>query len=179
MALQIAFEDVEARLKELQDALLHLHFAVVEARSPRIAHHLADRLGDQVIPDLQGLTRDALLEAETGVAASSHPPDIGTCGHALLGCQKDLNQIAGRFWTELGSYGPISDLIGLGEEHSAEWRIWTEGVLNALDRCQQPVYDASEGLAVCWEEILERIGTTSVSVQATNIGQQITGPEQQ
>ncbi len=173
MALQVAFEDVQARLKELQEALLHLHFSVVEARSPRIDHHLADRLGDQVIPDLQGLTKDALLAAETGAAASSHSPDAVTCGRALLACQKIVNQMVEGFWTELGSYRPIADLIGLGEERNAEWQVWTHGVLNALDACQQPAYHVSEAVLQCWQELLERIGTTSISVRATNIGQQI------
>jgi hypothetical protein len=172
MALQNAFEGVQARLKELQEALLHLQWAV-EARSERIDHHLADRLEDQLIPDLQGLIKDAVFEAEIGAAASGQPPDIGTSGRALLACQKDVNQIVAKFWTELGSYRPIADLIGLGEERSAEWREWTYGVLNALDRFQQPVYHVSEAVLQCWQELLERIGTTSISVKATNIGQQI------
>jgi|ERR1700674_3302013 len=172
MAIQSAFQDVQARFKELQDALLHLQFAV-EARSPRIDHVLADRLEDEVIPDLQGLTKEALVEAETGVAASSYPPDIGTCGRALLVCQKCVNQVVAKFWTELGSYRPIADLIALGEERSAEWQVWTFGVLNALDRCQQPVYHVSEAVLQCWQELLERMGSTSISVHATNIGQQI------
>ena len=172
MALQVAFGDVQARLKDLQDALLHLRFAV-EARSTRIDHHLADRLEDQVIPDLKGLTDEALVEAQIGIDASGHPPDIGTCGRALLACQKCVNQVVAKFWTELGSYRPMADLIGLGEERSAEWRAWTYGVLNALDRCHEPVYHVSEAVLQCWQELLERIGTTSISVQATNIGQQI------
>ena len=173
MALQVAFESVHASLKELQDALLHLQWAV-EARSPQIDHHLAGRLEDQVIPDLlQCIIKDALVAAENGIAASGQPPDVAACGLALLACQKSVNAIVEEFWTELGSYRPIADLIGLGEERSAEWQVWTYGVLNALDGCQQPAYHVSEALLRCWQELLERIGTTSISVRATNIGQQI------
>ena len=39
------------------------------------------------------------------------------------------------------------------------------------------VLDANLGLFRCWQEITERVGITSVSVQTSNIGQQITTPE--
>ena len=98
----------------------------------------------------------------------------------MLECQKDVNEIVAKFWTEAGSYRPIADLIGLGEERSTEWREWTYGVLNALDRWYEPMYHVSEAVLHCWQELLERIGTTSISVTATNIGQQIgLGEEEQ
>lgn len=173
MALQTAFEVMLTRLKELDVELLHLQWAV-EARSPQIDHYLANRLVD-LVRDLDGLIQDAVFEAEIGAASSGQPPDTATSGRALLESQKDVNQILAKFWTELGSYRPMADLIGLGEERSTEWRVWTYGVLNALDRCQQPVYHVSDAVVQCWQELLERIGTTSISVRATNIGQQI-GP---
>jgi hypothetical protein len=172
MALQAAFELLQARLKELQDVeLLHLQWAV-EARSSQMDHHLASRLED-LVRDLQGLIKDAVFEADIGAAASRQPQDIATSGRALLECQKDVNQILAKFWTELGSYRPMAELIGLGEERSTEWREWTYGVLNALDRAQQPVYHVSDAVVQCWQELLEHLGTTSISVKATNIGQQI------
>jgi len=172
MALKAAFEVMQARLKVLLDVELpHLQWAV-EARSSRMDHHLANRLED-LIRDLEGLIKDAVFEADIAVAASGQPQDIATSGRALLECQKDVNQIVGKFWTELGSYRPMAELIGLGEERSTEWREWTYGVLNALDHAQQPVYDASDAVVHCWQELLEHLGTTSISIRATNIGQQI------
>ena len=179
MALQAAFEDVHAKLKALQDVeLLELTWAV-EARSSLIDHHLANRMED-LVRDLQGLIKDGLVEAEIGASASGQPPDVGTSGRALLECQRRVNEIVSKFWTEAGSYRPIADLIGLGEERSTEWREWTYGVLNALDRWHEPMYHVSEAVLHCWQELLERIGTTSISVTATNIGQQIgLGEEEQ
>jgi hypothetical protein len=34
----------------------------------------------------------------------------------------------------------------------------------------------SAALASCWQELAERLGTMSISMQATNVGQQITMP---
>ena len=48
-----------------------------------------------------------------------------------------------------------------------------------LESCQQDLYVTNEALFRCWLEIAERVGMTSVSVQATNIGQQITAPQDQ
>jgi hypothetical protein len=172
MALQAAFQDVHAKLKALLDVeWLELQWAV-EARSSSIDHHLTNRL-DDLVRDLQGLIKDGLFEAEIGAAASGQPPDIGASGRALLECQKDVNEIVAKFWTEAGSYRPIADLIGLGEERSTEWRVWTYGVLNVLDRWHEPVHHLTGAVIHCWEELLEHLGTTSISVKATNIGQQI------
>ena len=51
---------------------------------------------------------------------------------------------------------------------------WAGSVKHGLEQCRQPIDAVGKALAACWQEIAERIGTTSISVQATNIGQQIT-----
>jgi hypothetical protein len=42
-----------------------------------------------------------------------------------------------------------------------------------LEQCREPIDSATTALAACWQEIAEHVGTTNISVQANNIGQQV------
>ena len=45
--------------------------------------------------------------------------------------------------------------------------------MQALEACRQPVHALDAALLFAWQELSERVGMRSVSVQTTNIGQQI------
>ena len=42
-----------------------------------------------------------------------------------------------------------------------------------IEQCRDPLDESSKALAACWEEIAERVGMTSITVQTTSIGQKI------
>jgi hypothetical protein len=46
-------------------------------------------------------------------------------------------------------------------------------VKQGIEQCREPLDLSTKALAGCWQEIAERVGSTSVSVQTTNIGQKI------
>jgi len=94
-------------------------------------------------------------------------------------CQRSFSALVRTLSTDLLAYAPMGELIGVSQERDTEWQVWTDGVINAIDRCQQPVYDVEQALLQCWQELLERVGMTAVSVTATNIGQQIQVAEPQ
>ena len=178
MALETTIAQLVTSLTDLRDAIAHLQFAV-DARSLRVDHHLADRLEDRVLPDMKGSIEAALTAAAEAQTAAADAATVAAAGRQLMTCQRAFNALTRTAYNDLLAYAPVSELIDASQEHSPEWQVWTDGVMNAIDRCQQPMYDVEQALLLSWQEILERIGTTAISVQATNIGQQITVPEAQ
>jgi hypothetical protein len=67
-------------------------------------------------------------------------------------------------------------LARLGSERRRGWLPWANSVKQGIEDCRQPQEAVSLALAACWQELAERLGTISISMQATNVGQQITLP---
>jgi hypothetical protein len=61
----------------------------------------------------------------------------------------------------------------LGSARRGEWLPWAASVKDGVEQCREPLEGVSKALAGCWQEIAERVGTTSISVQTSNIGQKI------
>jgi len=77
------------------------------------------------------------------------------------------------FTANLVSYDRVSDLTTFGAERRGEWPSWVTSVKQGIDHCRFPLEEAGKALSECWQEIAERAGSTSISVQTTNIGQKI------
>jgi len=163
-------------LHELHEGLIGLRTTVVEDKPRGGDIVLVDIFGDAA-DDLLGWLEEALAKASEGQQAATHPIDLDRARRALTTCQERFNRISQRFSSDLVCYERIAELTRFGRKHGREWHAWATSVKQALDWCQQPLYALSQTLFRCWQEISERVGMTSVSVQATNIGQQITVPE--
>ena len=50
----------------------------------------------------------------------------------------------------------------------------SDAVRDAAERCAEPLCDTVAALGACWRDVADR--SASVSVHATNVGQQITVP---
>ncbi len=68
------------------------------------------------------------------------------------------------------SYENLKELARLGSERRA-WLPWANTVKFGIDQCRPALEQTSKALAACWQELAERLGMVSVSVQT--IGQQI------
>jgi hypothetical protein len=99
--------------------------------------------------------------------------DLNAARRALTICQERFHRLGQQFALELVSYEKLKDLATLGTERRGEWLPWSNSVKEGIEQCRQPLEGADKALAACWQEIAERVGMTSVSVQATNIGQKI------
>jgi hypothetical protein len=174
MALAAAFQELRVRLQQLEECLAAVQVTVVEDTPARGETVLVDQFGN-AIRDIRGLLAEAIAAAGEATQAVAYPPDVDRARRTLASCQERFHRVARRFATDLISYERIADLTCLGLERRGEWRAWSRGVKDAIEGCRDPLDQAADALFECWQEIGERVGMTSVSVQTTNVGQQFSG----
>jgi hypothetical protein len=173
MALEAAFSDLATQLRALQESLIDLRLAAVEEKPARGDLVLVDLYGDGA-DELIGSIEEALQSAEGGYRSALPPVDLDRARRELTACHESYIRLSRRFKDDLTRYERVADLAGIGRRRGRAWGLWAFNVKSGLDRCQQPLFDVDEALLACWREIGERVGMTSVSVQATNIGQVMT-----
>jgi hypothetical protein len=173
VALEAIFRELHSQLKKLQDNLLALRLTVAEDKPLRGEVALVDQFEDSIM-DAMGLLDGCLNASRSAQKAVGHPLDLDRARRALITCQERFHRAERRFSDELVSYEKLRDLASVSEKRGREWASWAASVKHGLEQCRQPLDLASKALVACWQEIAEHVGTTNVSVQATNIGQQIT-----
>jgi len=172
MALEATFRKLSIQLQKVQDTLHALQLTVGD-KPPEREAALADTLENTVL-DMMGLLQNALKAATDAHQALGHPLNLDRARRALTTCHGEVRRIEEQFSAELNSYEMLKDLASLGSSRRGEWIPWANSMKDGIGRCRHPLAEASEALAECWQELAERLGTTNLSVQATNIGQQIT-----
>jgi hypothetical protein len=172
MAMEAAFRELLTELRKLYDTLVALRLTVVEDKPARGDAALVDRLEDTAL-DVMGLLNEALRAARLAQKGVLGAPDLNGARRGLTTCQERFHRIERQFAAELVSYEILKDLASLGSERRGEWLPWANSVRSGIEQCREPLDGASKALAACWQEIAERVGMTSVSVQTTNIGQKI------
>jgi hypothetical protein len=175
MALETAFRELFSELGKVYDTLVALRLTVVEDKPAKGDAALVDRLEDTIL-DLMGLLDEALKAARAGQKSVGSTPDLNGARRAMAICQERFSRIEQTFAVDLVSYETLKDLASLGSERGRDWLTWANLVKEEIEQCRQPLNGASKALAWSWQEIAERVGMTSVSVQTTNIGQKIVAP---
>jgi hypothetical protein len=176
MALERVFQELSDRVRRLRDSFLALQLTIREDLPPQGGVALVDQFGDAV-DDSMGWLEESLAAAGEAQRAVGHPVDLDRARRALANCQEQFHRVEQRFASDLISYEKLKDLTGFGRSRRGEWVGWVKSVRRGLEECRQPMEEIGRALLACWQEIAERAGMTSVSVQATNIGQQIAAPE--
>jgi hypothetical protein len=179
MTCERAFRNLCAQLKHCQQILDEACHIIredkpLEEEGAEVA--LVQRLSDTA-EDMLGRLQAASSAANKGLQVSGYrdyPANLDQARRWLAECQQGFNLMAYRFASRLMSYDQIDQLVRLGRERGGEWHGWANTVKVSLDRCRKPMYDASQAMLRCWQEVADRGG---ISVQATNIGQNITMPE--
>jgi hypothetical protein len=170
MALEATFRNLTACLHKVNDVMNALHITMEEPEQDEAA--VADDLADKSL-ELMGMVHDAQKAAETARRALGEPPNMDHARRSLVVCQERFHRIEQRFSAELTSYKTISELARVAGR-SKQWAAWANSATQAIEDCRPPLEQASEALAACWQELAERLGMTNISMQATNVGQQIT-----
>jgi len=170
MALEATFRQLSVSLHKLHDALNALHVTTGDRPDDETA--LADSLESAVL-ELMGTLHETRRSALQARKAVGYQPDLDRARRALTRCQERFHRIEQQFSAELVSYEKLKELARLGNERRA-WLPWANTVKQGIEQCRGPLDETSKALAACWQELAERLGTVSLSVQT--IGQQIKMP---
>jgi hypothetical protein len=172
VAIEVAFQALVGKLGAAREAFESLRLTAVEDRPLRDEVLLVERLGNAV-DDLQGWLEEAVAAAGEALQAVRHPLDGYRAREALALAHERFLRLEHKFFSDGVSYEEIDELSRFGRRRGREWLGWTGSVVQALDQCRVPLREVDEALLACWQELSERLGAGSVSVQTTNIGQQI------
>ncbi len=172
MALEATFRDLSVCLQQLHDALNALQVTLGD-KPPDGESALADGV-ETVVLDMMGTLHEAQKAALDARRAVGHPVDLDRARRALTICQQRFHQIEQQSAADLMAYDKLRELARLGNERRRGWLPWANSVKQGIEECRQPQEAVSLALASCWQELAERLGTMSISMQATNVGQQIT-----
>ncbi|MFN8490550.1 MAG: hypothetical protein U0350_23375 [Caldilineaceae bacterium] len=176
MALEAAFGELRIQLQRLRELFTDLRTTIVEDKPPQDDVVLVELWGDGV-DDLLGWLEGALEAADKAQQAVAYPGDLNQAWRALVICHAQFQHIYQRFAAELICYERINELTRFGRRRGGEWQAWANSVKAALVTCQTPLFDLSQALFGCWQEIAEHSGMQTVSMQVTHIGPKISVSE--
>ena len=176
MALEKVFQELRIRIQKLRQALEFLSTTVEEDKPRRGDVVVAATLADALLA-VRGTLEESRAAADDALQAVGHPIYNDRARRALTTCQELFHRFANQFSADLVSYERIDDLTSIGRERGQHWLGWATVVKESLEQCRALAEEVREGLFLCWQELAERIGMTSISVQNTAIGQQISAPE--
>jgi hypothetical protein len=176
MAIEKTFRALQVELGKLREALEALGTTIDEDRPAPNAVAVTARLGDSVLA-IRGAIEEARAAAAQAVQSATHPMDTERARRALAGCQEQFHRFVSQFVSDLMSYENLEDLMSVARERGRHWERWVSVVRQGLDQCRVLADQVRDALFLCWQELAEKLGTASVSVQNTTIGQQITLPE--
>lgn len=172
MALERTFRDLSERLMRLRDRLRELRLSVVEDRPPKRDGAVVDHF-EYAVEDVLGWLEETIEAAGLAGRAVSPPVDLEAARTNLALCQERFHRITNCFTASLMSYQRISELTSFGRERRGEWPSWVTSVRLGIEHCGPPLEEAGKALAECWQEIAERVGSTSVSIRTENVGQKV------
>jgi hypothetical protein len=178
MGLDATLASLRREIARLQDVMSALRVTVIEDRPARGSVVLVDQL-DNLITDLSSALEEA--DALAAQAQQSAQPNgtLESVRTALRDIHGLFNRFAASYAGELASHDHLAQLLDMGDERGHGWWEWSQEVKTAIERCGTPLTAVGVALVDCWSELCERVARNSVSVQATNIGQQITMREDQ
>jgi len=178
VAIETVFAELQHRLRMLQEALEALGTTVDEDRPTRDDVIVASRLSDDVLA-ARGLLEEVLEAADHATRAVAFPLDGERARRALTVCQHQHQRFAHALSFELTGFERLDDLTSVGRERGREWLDWVGVVKQALEQSRMLSEDVTDGLSLCWQELAERIASTSVSIRNTAVGQQVCTAELQ
>jgi hypothetical protein len=170
MTLEGNFKELASKWERLVEELEHgLLWSVTETK-PNEEHALATHYIDTAT-DLVAAAREGLTISQN---AASTDLSLSQAGKTLLRCQEQFHSIAAMFESKMGSYGRIRKIKRFGSERRMAWREWASRVCESVERCRRPIDELNRALFLCWQEVADRLGISSVSVHSSSVGQKIT-----
>jgi hypothetical protein len=170
VALEESFSDLLKRWRHLRENVQALRITAVEDQPAEGAVLPVERCADAA-EDLLGWAALGLAAADDARQGIGVIPNVSRARHSLKTSQQHFAKLDDQFFT-FATYDRLSELIKFGRRRRGEWLAWVQSVMEAISQCREPIQQVRDALASCWDGLAEHSGT-SVSVQSTNIGQQI------
>jgi len=191
MSLELAFELLRNRLRSLTEEVEELHVNAAEFFPPsrRAARGNGDQrkerppspaesLAENALV-LQGDLQTALIALEKIFPAIRPPRNLQRAQSGLSEFHQFLNEALIRFRTEVAEPNKLKNLSAMARDRGKAWLNWMTLVHTIINTLREKMLETWQALCQCWEELAEKLSDGAVSVQATNIGQQITMHEDQ
>jgi hypothetical protein len=170
--LEAALDDLGKKLKELHDSIDAIGIAVGDAPSSEPSA-VVDRF-KETVEELISRAGEARATAKRAREVTETTADLHRVRRALTSSQEDFHRILWTLYQEFLSYEKMAELARLASGRGKEWIPWSSLMKDVLDKQSEQLRSVSDAYFLCWQEIAERVGTMSVTVQVTNVGQQIT-----
>jgi hypothetical protein len=171
VGLEGTFRELVKQIHALHEALHYLNLAVGD-QPEGDGTMLADDMDEGVL-NLIGVVHEARRAALNASKAVKHPVDMDRARRALSMCYERFHNIEQEFVSRVIAYDKLRALALLAAERRGEWPNWAAVTKERIEECRPPLEGVSLAIAACWQELTERVGMTSISVRATNIGQKI------
>jgi hypothetical protein len=186
MAIERAFQLLCEQLRLLKEAVDELHLNVSgdyhpespsqqrvdgdpgREQAPLPVQQLAD-----AVSELQGAIEEAQHAAARAERAVRHPRNLVETQLALIVIQRCMNGALKTFLEDVSAYEAIQKLIAMGRRKGGKWPEWIALVGTIVEACRVPLYETFQALSECWQELTDRLSAKSISLQTTNVGQQI------
>jgi hypothetical protein len=170
MALEATFRELTTCLSKLRDVVNALRITL-EDKPEHDEAAVADDLVDKAL-ELLGLVHEARRAAVKARRSLGHPADTDQARRALTLCQERFHLVVQKFSLNVVSYEKLKELVRIGSRN-AEWAAWSRGTKQGIEQCRLPLEETSKVLAACWQELVESVGRTSISIRTQNMGQKI------
>jgi hypothetical protein len=176
VSLETALESLRRDLRGLQLVLSELLPFIADIRNVVVpVEHL-----DEKVIELTGGVEEALASLREAAQASQPDGPLEAVRLGLRHTHDALNRVTASYVSLFVADAPEDDSVmavlltmGLEGGPGSPWWDWTGAVKTSIEQCAMPLQSAATSLLECWSELVERLARHSVSVQATNIGQQI------
>lgn len=164
MPLENTFRDLTLALRRLRDNVAAVQLTAREDTPVKGGVMAVDALSDAV-DDALGWAEGSLAAATSAQKAVSSPANLQKARLQLLDSNQRFHNLQGRFFTDLLSYDRLNELVAFSNRRSGEWQAWAQSVRQGLEECMPPMEASGKALLNCWQELAERTGGSSVSVQ--------------
>ena len=189
MSLELAFELLSKRLESLSDEVEELRFNAADFFPP--AHPGGKTNGDehkQRPPSpvetlgenaeaVKGDLHEGLATFGKALAAIRPPRNLQQTQAGLIDVSRYLNDAVDRFRKDIMEPMTVQVLSQMATELGGEWPEWLGQIKSIIYTIRDKFLEVWRALCQCWEELADKLSSGAVSVQTTNIGQQITAPE--
>ena len=143
MTIGTAFAHFRARLQALDDVVRQLALAIDDAP--------ADADEPAVVESLRSET----AEIEGEVSAAVRDAGATRPVRAAVDCQRHINRVWHALQREVASHHALAEVERVAAERGGAWSRWCGVVREAVERCEQNVFEAADALAACWGELVE------------------------